>query len=104
VLDFGGCLIGQHGSILIAWLANPIWNNGPATVSSIAIQGSADFSIVPNATTCKSTLGVGQLCSIAVQFNPLAGGSRAGELVIQDNALNSPQVVLLSGEGDFSSY
>jgi hypothetical protein len=100
-LDFGGCLIGQRGGIELAWLLNPFWNNGPANIHSISIQGGSDFSIVANGTTCKSTLGVGQLCSIAVQFNPSAGGSRAGKLVIQDNALDSPQVVFLNGEGDF---
>jgi hypothetical protein len=101
LLDFGGCLIGQRGGIELAWLLNPIWNNGPARISSISIQGGSDFSIVPSGTTCKSTLGVGQFCSIAVQFNPLAGGSREGELVIHDNAQNSPQLVILNGQGDF---
>jgi hypothetical protein len=101
VLDFGGCLIGQRGSIELAWLLNPIWNNGPARINSISIQRGSDFSIVAVGTTCKSTLGVGQLCSIAVQFNPSAGGSRTGKLVIQDSALDSPQVVFLNGEGVF---
>jgi hypothetical protein len=101
VLDFGSCFIGARGATLIAWLANPFWNNGPATISSMTIQGSSDFSIVASGTTCKSTLRLAQICSIAVQFNPSAGGSREGALVIQDNALSSPQVVLLDGQGDF---
>jgi hypothetical protein len=101
VLDFGSCLIGERGAIDVALLANPIWNNGPALISSIAIQGSTDFSIVPGYTTCKSTLGVGQICAIAVQFNPLGGGPRQGRLVIQDNALDSPQEVILNGQVEF---
>ena len=101
LLDFGECLIGERGLTRIAWIANPFWNDGPATISSIAIQGSGDFSIDGKDTTCKSSLGVGRICAIAVQFNPDAGGEHTGKLVIQDNAWHSPQVVILNGGGRF---
>ncbi|HVN28636.1 MAG TPA: choice-of-anchor D domain-containing protein [Candidatus Binataceae bacterium] len=104
VLDFGNCRIGQRGLIQTAWLANPFWNNGPLSIGSIAIQGSSDFSIVAKGTTCKSTLGVGQVCAIEVQFDPLAGGSRIAKLVVQDNAQNSPQVVYLLGLGELRLF
>jgi kumamolisin len=100
VLDFGNCFIGQRGNTLTAWLFNPWWNNGTAIISNIAIQGGTDFSIVPSATSCKSTLSVGDLCAITVQFNPAASGSRQGWLLIQDNALDSPQFVYLDGFGE----
>jgi hypothetical protein len=98
-LDFGSWLIGSRGNTLFALLFNPWWNNGPATISSITIQDSADFSINSSDTTCKSTLPVGDLCAVAIQFNPAAGGARHGQLVIQDNASNSPQTVYLDGFG-----
>ena len=41
-------------------------------------------------------LAVGRLCAIAIQFTPSAGGPRQGKLVVQDNASNSPQVVILT--------
>jgi hypothetical protein len=100
VLDFGSCFLGQHGNTLTTWLWNPWWNNGTATISSIAITGGTDFSIVANATTCKSTLPVGDLCAITIQFNPAASGSRQGLLLIQDNAIDSPQLVYLDGIGE----
>ncbi len=99
MLDFGSCFIGFHGNTLFALLFNPWWNNGPADISSITIQNSADFSINTNYTTCKSTLAVGGICTVAVQFNPFDSGSRQGELVIKDNASNSPQTVYLNGFG-----
>ncbi len=99
-LDFGHYQIRQRGQTRVAFLFNPWWNNGPATISSITIQGSGDFSIDTRDTTCGSTLPVGRLCAIAIQFSPSAGGSRQGKLVVQDNASNSPQVVILDGHGD----
>ena len=51
-LDFGDCEIGQHGQTQTAFLFNPWWNNGTATISSISIQGSGDFSIDSRDTTC----------------------------------------------------
>ena len=98
-LDFGNCEIRQHGQTRVAFLFNPWWNNGAARISSIAIQGSSDFSIDSRDTTCGSTLGVGRLCAIAIQFTPSAGGPRQGKLVIQDSASNSPQTVYLDGFG-----
>jgi hypothetical protein len=98
-LDFGNCQIRQHGQTNTAFLLNPWWNNGPATISSISIQGSSDFTIDTRDTTCGSTLPVGRLCAIAIQFTPSARGSRQGRLVVQDNALNSPQVIFLDGQG-----
>jgi hypothetical protein len=92
------------GGVLIAFVYNPGGNSAPVSFASIGILGSADFSIVPTAASCGSTLGVGQICLIAVQFNPMAGGSVAGKLVIRDNALNSPQVVFLDGQEEFFFY
>jgi hypothetical protein len=99
-LDFGTCSIGRRGSTRIAWLFNPWWNNGAVTIGNATIQGSTDFSIDSGDTTCKSTLTVGSLCAIAIQFNPSTSGSRHGQLVIQDTAANSPQTVSLDGSGD----
>jgi kumamolisin len=99
-LDFGSCAVGRRGNTRTAWLFNPLWNDGTASIGSITIQSGADFSIDPADTTCKSTLAVGGVCAIAIQFNPSGGGSRHGQLVIRDNASNSPQTVTLDGSGD----
>jgi hypothetical protein len=80
-------------------LYNPWWNNGAAVLSSISIQGSSDFAIVPYQTTCATVLAPGRTCVIAVQFNPQASGARLGKVVVQDNSFNSPQEVILNGTG-----
>ena len=36
-----------------AFLLNPWWNNGAATIGSISIQGGGDFSIDSRDTTCE---------------------------------------------------
>jgi hypothetical protein len=61
------------------------------------ISGSPDFSIA--AKTCGATLAAGSSCSITVVFNPSAKGALNGELLIEDNGSNSPQVVQLDGSG-----
>jgi Pro-kumamolisin, activation domain/Bacterial Ig-like domain (group 1) len=99
-LDFGNCEIRQQGQTQTAFLFNPLWNNGTAAISSISIQGSGDFAIDSRDTTCGTALGVGRVCAIAIQFNPSASGQRQGKLIVQDNASNSPQVVILDGRGN----
>ncbi len=100
-LDFGRSETRQHGETRTALLSNPWRNSGAATISSISVQGSGDFSVDSHDTTCGSTLAVGRTCTIAIQFNPSAVGARSGTLVIQDDATNSPQLVHLDGFGDF---
>ena len=62
------------------------------------ISGSPDFSITAN--TCGATLAAGGSCNITVMFNPSAKGALDGELLIEDNGSNSPQVVQLDGNGE----
>lgn len=97
-LDFGKCFVRQHGQTEFAVLYNPWWNNGTALISGITVLGN-DFILDSRDTTCGSKLPTGDICAIAIQFNPTAGGQRQGKLVIQDNALGTPQVVILDGSG-----
>ncbi len=66
--------------------------------SSIAISGTnaGDFS---RTTTCVATLAVGKSCTVSVKFTAGLIGAESANLVITDNASNSPQVVSLSGTG-----
>jgi hypothetical protein len=80
-----------------------ISNGGaPLTISNIAITG--DFAESDNCFGV--TLAVGVTCTVQITFTPTATGKRNGTLTITDNAVNSPQVVNLSGTGtapaDFS--
>jgi hypothetical protein len=68
------------------------------TISSIQLTG--DYK--QTATTCPispNTLAAGASCSISVSFAPTLGGVRAGQLLLYDDAITSPQVANFSGTG-----
>src|SRR6516225_10852860 len=48
---------------------------------------------------CEGTLQPGASCTMNVTFTPTSGGTRSGGVLIKDNALGSPQKLLLSGTG-----
>jgi hypothetical protein len=81
---------------MTATLTNPTGNH-TATIASILTQGSNSFSVA--STTCGTLLTGGSSCKITIQFKPSAPGLYNGELVITDNAENSPQIVYLEGSG-----
>ncbi|HEX4038453.1 MAG TPA: choice-of-anchor D domain-containing protein [Acidobacteriaceae bacterium] len=71
----------------------------PLSINNVALTGdTTDFSVSSN--TCSSSLAVGKSCTIGVTFKPTAKTTDAANLVITDNAKNSPQTVTLSGKGD----
>jgi Abnormal spindle-like microcephaly-assoc'd, ASPM-SPD-2-Hydin len=71
---------------------------GIVSFSSIAITGTnaANFS---KTTTCGASLAVSASCTISVKFTPSSIGPESANLVITDNASNSPQIIPLSGTG-----
>ena len=76
-----------------------------AALTITALQFNGDF--IASATTCGATsstpppytLAIGGSCIVTIQFDPILGGTRTGQLQIVDNAVTSPQVVNLSGIG-----
>jgi hypothetical protein len=81
-----------------------ITNAQPATAvffSSTSFLLTGDF-VQSAATTCPiggSGLAPGGSCSVYVAFDPSIGGVRDGQLQVSDNAITSPQVINLSGNG-----
>jgi hypothetical protein len=78
-------------------------NNGgvPLLVQNILITG--DFGIVPGSNTCGSSIAVSTACTMQIAFTPTVGGPRSGSLTVTDNAVNSPQTLVLTGSGvDFT--
>ncbi len=75
-------------------------NNSAVALTIASIATTGDFA---QTNDCGSSVAAGGSCTISVTFHPKAGGSRAGTLSINDNATNSPQMVMLSGVGqDFA--
>jgi hypothetical protein len=87
-------------------LENAIFTNvgsTPVTISSIAIVGNSaqDFS---QDNSCKGTVQPGQKCLIHVTFTPTPhnygfDGIETANLVVNDDAPNSPHTVRLEGTG-----
>ncbi|HKM68421.1 MAG TPA: choice-of-anchor D domain-containing protein [Candidatus Acidoferrum sp.] len=77
-----------------------ITNSGNAALtfsSAPALSGvnTADFSITAN--SCTGSLAPSAPCSVTIVFGPLAAGVRTTNLVLADNAANSPQSVTING-------
>src|SRR5207302_5328006 len=69
--------------------------NAPLQVSSISLTGSnaAEFGV---SSTCTAPLAPAASCSISLVFSPTASGQSSANLVIADDAPNSPQTIALS--------
>ena len=76
-------------------------NTGTASlfVNGLSLSGDAlDFTIVGDG--CSGlTLAVGTSCSVSIVFEPTLAGTRSAQLVVTDNAPNSPQTAALTGTG-----
>jgi hypothetical protein len=76
--------------------------NATLTINSIAVIGanSSDFSEKNN---CPASVPVGSSCQFTVTFTPSGIGNASASISITDNALNSPQALMLAGVGtDFT--
>jgi hypothetical protein len=72
-------------------------NNQTVAMTSIAISTTGDFAV--SGTTCATSLGAKAQCTISVTFTPTVTGTRAGQLIVNDSASNSPQTSNLTGTG-----
>jgi hypothetical protein len=91
-LDFGNQLVGTSSARQTVTLSNT--GNRSMEIGSAVATG--DFS---QTNTCGVSLPAGGECSINITFTPTARGSRSGSITVTDNALGSPQVVVLTGRG-----
>ena len=71
-------------------------NSGSADLEISSIVMTGDFA---KSDHCLTTMPPGTSCIIDVTFKPTAVGNRYGAMTINDNAGDSPQTVLLSGNG-----
>jgi hypothetical protein len=75
-------------------------NKGTTSLLLGTLTINGDFAFASGTTCGKGgSLAPNTPCTINVTFTPTALGSRSGKVVITDNALLSPQIVLLSGSG-----
>src|SRR6266478_5521073 len=91
-LNFGNQQVGTTSgsqTILVA-------SSGTAPVHLASIAATGDFA---QTNDCGNGVPAGSTCTIYVTFTPSSSGTRAGSLVITDNASGSPQTVSLTGTG-----
>lgn len=94
-LAFGPRPIGGASTLLLQ-----VQNTGGTnlTIGSVALAGAAEFTIVSNGCV-GGDVPPSAICTIGVQFLPVATGPRAGTLTILSNASNSPAQVAVTGSG-----
>ena len=93
-ISFGDQTVGKSSNEKTLLLEN----FGSAELNITDIVVSAPFSRTPSGS-CGSTLGIMQTCTISTIFTPTTTGSATGTITITDDALDSPQIVTLSGTG-----
>ncbi len=95
-LNLGHQKVGTTSLLLTVRLENT--GTTPLSLRTISINGS--FAIA-SGTTCANggTVHPADFCLINITFTPKSHGQAHGALLITDNALSSPQLVILSGTG-----
>ena len=73
-----------------------VTNSSPIPTSINAMPVSAGFV---QTNTCGISLAAYNSCTISVVFRPDVAGKSTGSLILEDNAPNSPQTVILTGRG-----
>jgi hypothetical protein len=96
-VDFPNQYVGTSGLPQTVTLTNTA-----DTVITITNVTTSPVDFAP-LSSCGNSVGPGAQCSIGVFFDPTTSGVRNGVLTITDSAINSPQIVPLTGMGqDFS--
>ena len=91
-LTFVAQLVGTTGDSQIVTLTN----TGSASLNFSSIVASGDFA---QTNDCGASVAAAASCTITVSFTPTGDGIRTGELILSSNDPNSPQSILLTGEG-----
>jgi YVTN family beta-propeller protein len=97
VLNFAAQKVGSTSSAQTIALENT--GTTPLTLSAISVNGN--FALASGTTCAKgSVVNPSAACIIKVAFAPKSKGKATGSVIVNDNALISPQIAILSGTGD----
>lgn len=96
-VNFGSQAVGTQSSSQIITVGST--GIGPLHISSLAISGDADFSILNSNCPIGSGMTQGASCIIQIAFAPRSVGPGSATLTINSDATNSPVSVALSGSG-----
>jgi hypothetical protein len=98
-VTFTGIAVGQASTPQPVTLTNN--GTGPLTITSVQITGNNkdDFS---QTNTCGTTVAAAATCTINVTFKPADAGNRQANLLVNDNAPDTPQAAFLFGGESFA--
>ena len=96
-LSFPSTIVGTTSNVQYITVSNT--GNAPFVLTDISLTGT-DFASA-GLGTCGISIPVapGSSCTVSVKFTPVGTGTRTASITLSDNALNSPQIVTLSGTG-----
>ncbi|EED35388.1 hypothetical protein NOR51B_1333 [Luminiphilus syltensis NOR5-1B] len=101
VLNFGEVRLGETSSLQVADLTNV----GTTTLTLTGFDRFPEFSIDSGSTTCAPSLNLapGTSCSVGITFAPSVEGPVARGSLLVSNSPDSPDTLLLIGNGVVSS-
>jgi len=77
-----------------------VTNSSTSTVTFTSIVvGGTNLTDFAQSNNCGTSLAAGAMCTINVTFTPAVTGALSADVVLTDNAGNSPQSVALTGTG-----
>jgi len=94
-LSFGTVLLNTTSTLQTSTLTN----TGTAALHITSIAASGDFAQTNNCPISPDSLAPGASCVLSVTFTPTAINTRTGAVSITDDAVNSPQLLSLTGVG-----
>jgi hypothetical protein len=75
-------------------------NAGSTYLSVSTITADGDFGVI---SACDSTMAAGSTCTLSVTFSPTASGPRTGFITLYGDAVGSPHIISLTGNGTGSA-
>lgn len=97
IVRFNSQAVGSVSSPETVMLLNS--GSGQLVINSIALAAGSDYLLSLPSGSFPYILNASVPYNLQVSFDPTATGTRPGQLLIYDNAPNSPQVVTLTGSG-----
>lgn len=101
VLDFGDVLIFSSSDSQSVIMTNAGSNDVTVGAVTIAENEASEFNMTTNCAN--RSLDVGASCLIDVLFAPLSAGAKTANILIYDDAHDSPQAISLTGTGTTGS-
>lgn len=96
-LDFGELPIDTPGNPQEVTVTNT--GTEDLVIQDVDLEGDSTHSYSAHNTCKEQTLPAGSSCKITITFTPATEGTLSAIISIKDNAADSPQIIVVTGEG-----